>query len=105
MEERLRAGDPLRRKFLERAKAFSDKYPKEGKTLLGDLMLYGSFAPGMGGDATLWDIIKSQINHRVSISQQRGNIKTAEDFIDQLFEPNNSGEITADIIMGRLQIG
>ena len=84
MEERIRPSDPLRKRFLEKATTFSDKYPKEGRRLYGELLLWASFVPEMGGDTRVWDIIKSQINYRVQQHNKAGNPISAKDFIDFL---------------------
>lgn len=103
--ERQRAPDPLRKKFLEKVIAFSEKYPYQGKVLQGQLMLYASYVPGIDEKRTVWDIIKSQIDYQVGKHNGAGSSISAKDFIDYLFEPNPAGEIDAEIIMARLQIG
>ncbi|OGM30852.1 hypothetical protein A2630_02515 [Candidatus Woesebacteria bacterium RIFCSPHIGHO2_01_FULL_44_10] len=94
---------PLREVFLDKVVAFEKAYPDEGEKLGGELLSWGSFVGGEEG--TLWDLIESQIRYRAGIYQVEGHETNPEDFIDYLFAPNPKGEITADIIMGRLQVG
>jgi|WetSurSiteA1Bulk_404760.scaffolds.fasta_scaffold00041_3 hypothetical protein len=54
---------------------------------------------------TIGDILASQINFRVQEIKDSGHQITTEQYIEDLFCPNCRGEIDADIIMGRLQIG
>lgn len=100
--------DALREHFEEKLNEFSERFPEEGHRLAGQLMLYGGTVADREPRpyATLWDMLYTQIMHRVT--QHHANGDTAmipEMFIDFLFAPNTAGEISAEIIMGRLQVG
>jgi hypothetical protein len=94
--------------FLDRAKQFHDEYPEESGHLLGELMLWGAAVVDSGhvtGGGTLADMVASQIDYSVQASREAGSQITTEEFVEGLFSENPDGEISADIIMGRLQLG
>ncbi|MFH1970825.1 MAG: hypothetical protein ABIJ05_00370 [Patescibacteria group bacterium] len=62
-------------------------------------------ASSVNEKATLGEILTSQIEYRVEEHCKAGNQITTEEFVEMLFSPNPKGEINADIIIGRIQIG
>lgn len=88
--------------FKKRAIEFKKVNPEESKRLVGNLLEWAS-AVELG--STLGQILASQIDYQVQEHCKSGNPITTEQFVEMLFSPNPKGEIDADIIMGRLQLG
>jgi len=100
MSERIVSQDPLKRKFLQEAHIFEEKYPEEGKKFLSKIIHYAVSKPPEIPSA--WAALEKQINLQVEKLGKSGNKISTEEFIENLFIPNGEGEITADIIMARL---
>lgn len=81
---------------------FHSENPSESDKLKGQILEWGSAIPS--GAGTLGEVIVSQIENRVSMREPKGKT-TVRQFIEELFSPNDKGELNADIVMGRLQIG
>lgn len=94
---------PLHEVFLDQVRAFETANPEEGKRLAGELMYWGS-SVGVGNQS-LWDAMEAQVEHRVKVYSSEGHDISPEEFVVSLFAPNSEGQITADVIMERLQIG
>jgi hypothetical protein len=89
--------------FFARANRFSAENPIESKRLYGELLSWASaVATNIGSNLKLGDILDKQI--RSGIKASRGYV-APEQYVDGLFEKNLRGEVTADIIMARLQLG
>ena len=97
------AASPTIQAFLKRVERFDEEHPEESKALWGEVMLWGA-AVGSRGE-TLGEIIATQIEYSVEQIRKRGVQISAEEYIDNLFSPNPAGEISTEIIMGRLQLG
>jgi len=94
---------PTTRAFLDRVRRFHEEHPKEFEDLFGELMYWASsVAPSVN---TSGEVITSQIEYNVEQIRKRGVEISVEEYIDDLFSPNPAGEISADIIMGRFQLG
>lgn len=104
MPEKIKPQDPLKRTFLQEAYAFGEKYPEEGKNLLGELVLYAASVASLTQPSSVWGVLSEQINFQVEEIRKSGHKISAGEFIKDLFIPNKEGEITADIIMARLQL-
>jgi hypothetical protein len=104
MSEIVKSQDPLVEKFLQEAYAFGEKYPEEGKNLLGELMYYAASVAPLTRASSVWEVLSKQINFQVEEIRKSGHKTSAREFIKDLFIPNKEGEITADIIMARLQL-
>jgi len=104
MSERITTQDPLAKEFLQKAYAFGEKYPEEGKNLLGELMQYAASVAPLTRASSVWGALREQINFQVEELRKSGHKISTGEFIEDLFIPNKEGEITADIIMARLQL-
>jgi hypothetical protein len=104
MSEIVKPQDSLKRTFLQEAYAFGEKYPEEGKNLLGELMHYAASVASLTQVSSVWGVLSEQINFQVEEIRKSGHKTSAGEFIKDLFIPNKEGEITADIIMARLQL-
>ncbi len=104
MLERIKPQDSLKRTFLQEAHAFGEKYPEEGKNLMGELMHYAASVIPLTQASSFWEVLSGQINFQVGELRRSGHEINAERFIGDLFIPNKEGEITAGIIMARLQL-
>lgn len=102
LERDIVSQDPLKRKFLQEAYAFGEKYPEEGKNFLGKLIYYAISKPPE--DSSAWEVLSEKINLQVEELRKSGHEISTEDFVGGLFIPNKEEEITADIIMARLQL-
>ena len=94
--------------FLEKIKKLNEENPEQSKLLYGELMLWGASvaaAEKVPAETALGEIIESQINFAVQKQREKGRQITVEEFVEGLFSPNPAGEISAEIIMGRLQLG
>lgn len=100
LERDIVSQDPLKRKFLQEAYIFEEKYPEEGKKFLSKIIHYAVSKPPEIPSA--WAALEKQINLQVEKLGKSGNKISTEEFIENLFIPNGEGEITADIIMARL---
>lgn len=100
LERDIVSQDPLKRKFLQEAYIFEEKYPEEGKKFLSKIIHYAVSKPPEIPSA--WVVLEKQINLQVEKLGKSGNKISTEEFIENLFIPNGEGEITADIIMARL---
>lgn len=100
LERDIVSQDPLKRKFLQEAYIFEEKYPEEGKKFLSKIIHYAVSKPPEIPSA--WAALEKQINLQVEKLGKSGNKISTEEFIENLFTPNGEGEITADIIMARL---
>lgn len=102
--EETKTQDSLKGTFLQEAYAFGEKYPEEGKNLLGELMHYAASVSPLTRASSVWEVLSGQINFQVEEIRKSGHEISAEGFTKDLFIPNKEGEITADIIMARLQL-
>lgn len=100
LERDIVSQDPLKRKFLQEAYIFEEKYPEEGKKFLSKIIHYAVSKPPEIPSA--WAALEKQINLQVEKLGKSGNKISTEEFIENLFIPNGEGEITAGIIMARL---
>lgn len=88
--------------FEARAIEFQKVNPVESRKLAGNLLEWASAIPIEG---TIGDIVASQISFILENGRKTEPTLTAEQVVEGLFSPNPKGEIDADIIMGRLQLG
>ena len=100
LERDIVSQDPLKRKFLQEAYIFEEKYPEDGKKFLSKIIHYAISKPPEIPSA--WTALEEQINIKVGELGKSGHKISTEKFIENLFIPNGEGEITADIIMSRL---
>ena len=91
--------------FLDRVTRFSDKYPEEGKILYGSLLEWASSPEIAARVNSLGEAIESQITSCIDEMRKHGRKVSVAKFIEGLFLPNPAGEISADIVMGRFQMG
>jgi hypothetical protein len=94
---------PTIRAFLDRVNKFNEEYPEASKDLYGELLLWASVVASPGETAA--KVIESQIEYSVGQIRKSGGQITVEEYLDGLFSLNSAGEISADIIMGRFQLG
>lgn len=103
--EKIKTQDSLAEKFLQEAYAFGEKYPEEGKNLLGELMHYAASVTPLTRSSSVWEVLLSEkINFQIEEFRKSGHKISEEEFIENLFIPNKEGEITADIIVARLRL-
>jgi hypothetical protein len=91
--------------FIERASKFSEDFPKEGERLYGELLTWGLAVmeshPLLGNTA---EVLSTQLASGLERVQNKESEFTMEALIDSLFSKNPQGEISAEIIVGRLQL-
>lgn len=78
--------------------------PVEAERLGGNLLEWASVVSG-GEELTLAQVLERQIVFAIERVRGTGKQTTPQEYIDGLFSKNPKGELTADIIMGRLQLG
>jgi len=94
---------PTIQAFLEKMQKFEKKNPEEAMFLRGELDIW-ALAVGAPGEARA-ETIANQIESSVGRIRKNGVQISIEEYLDGLFSLNPAGEISADIIMGRLQLG
>lgn len=88
--------------FELKAAEFKKTHPKESKIMWGEIYDWGA---EMVEECSLKKAITTQIERRIKERNLSGESISPEQFIEELFCPDCTGEITAEVITRRLQIG
>jgi hypothetical protein len=88
--------------FELKAAEFERTHPKEAKIMWGEIYDWGATAIE---DCSLKNAIVAQIELRIEERRLSGKPITPEQFIEELFCPDCRGEVVAETITSRLQIG
>lgn len=105
MGERISTARPTYEILEEQLTVFSKEHSEESKNLQGELMQWGAAVMEAAGVETLGELVVLRIEQSVANINYEGDKTTVEEYVKSLFSPNETGQITADTIMARLQLG